>query len=172
MFFRTLVVATMVGFYSLSLAQAQSVAEPSQTTAIYGDWITRCETAKRGDETTKSCEIAQAIAGGNGQGKIAQIVIGRAQGEKVDRVVVELPAGIWLPDGVLMKVADKDFATLTFKRCVQSCFASAPLTDAQREALFAATAASFVFKDATQKPVTLPLSGKGIREAYKAMAEK
>jgi invasion protein IalB len=172
MFFRTLVLAASVGLLSISAAQAQTVAEPTQTTANYGDWITRCETAKRGDDVSKFCEIAQTIAGGNSQGKIAQIVVGRAQGEKTDRIVVELPAGIWLPDGVLLKISDKDFTTLTFKRCVQSCFASAALTDAQRETLFSATAVSFVFKDATQKPVALPMSTKGIRDAYKAMNDK
>ncbi len=116
--------------------------------------------------------MAQTFAGGNGQGNIAQIVIGRPQGEKVDRVLVELPAGVWLPDGVSVKIADKDFAALTFKRCLQSCFASAPLTDPQREALFSATTATFVFKDANQTPVSISLSLKGIRDAYKALNDK
>lgn len=172
MFHRTLVVATLVGFCWSSAVQAQNAVEPSRTTANYGDWVTRCESVKRGEGMVKTCEIVQSFAAGNGQGNVAQVVIGRPQDEKVDRLVVELPAGVWLPDGVSLKIGDKDFATLTFKRCVQSCFASASLTDAQRETLFSAPAVTFVFKDATQKSVALSLSMKGIREAYKAMTEK
>lgn len=172
MFGRALLLATLVGFVSVSAAQAQNAPEPSRTTANYGDWVTRCESGKRGEEIVKSCEMAQSFAAGNGQGNVAQIVIGRPQGEKADRLLVELPAGVWLPDGVSLKIADKDFAALTFKRCLQSCFASATLTDAQRESLFSATTAAFVFKDATQKPVAISLSLKGIRDAYKAMGDK
>lgn len=169
---RTLCLVPILTLALLSPAQAQNAPEPSRTTAIYGDWIVRCETTKRGEDNARYCEMAQTFSGGNGQGNVAQVVIGRPEGEKMDRLVVELPAGVWLPEGVSLKVSDKDFATLTFKRCPQSCFASTSLTDPQRETLFSATNAAFVFKDAAQKPIAISLSLKGIRDAYKAMSEK
>lgn len=152
-------------------AAAQQPA-PNRTTASYDDWIVRCEMARDGAKDTKLCESVQAVAGPDGR-IIAQAVIGRPAGAAGDKIVVELPAGVWLPDGPTIRVGDKPVVSLTFRRCLQSCYADADLSKQSLDALATATQPiSLGFSEGPGKAVTLPLSAKGLRNAHAASVAK
>ncbi|WP_172428447.1 invasion associated locus B family protein [Azospirillum brasilense] len=140
--------------------------------ASYDDWIVRCEMGRDGAKDTKVCESVQAVAGPDGR-IIAQAVIGRPAGAASDKILVELPAGVWLPDGLSIRVGDKPVVSLTFRRCLQSCYADADFSKQSLDALATATQPiSLGFSDGPDKAVTLPLSAKGLRNAYAASAAK
>lgn len=141
---------------------------PNRTTANYDDWVVRCETGRDGNRDVKICENVQMLVGSDGR-IVAQVVIGRPAGSANDRIFVELPAGVWLPDGVTIRIADKPAASLTFRRCLQSCLADADLPKPTLDALAGATQPiSLGFSEGPGKPATFPLSAKGLRNAYAA----
>lgn len=141
---------------------------PNRTTAHYDDWLVRCEIERDGTREAKLCESVQTIAGPDGR-IVAQVVIGRPAGAAADKILVELPAGVLLPPGVAIRVGDKQVASLTFRRCLQSCLADAELPKQGLDALANATQPiSLGFSDGAGKAVTLPLSSKGLRNAYAA----
>ncbi len=146
-------------------APAQAAARPGLTTATYQDWVVRCVAS----DTGRTCEVVQNLQA-QGQGLIASVAVGRADAKAPLRLVVQLPAGVWLPAGVKVQIAEKAKPLqLAFTRCPQGCFAEIELDAAAVQALKAATAAgSFVFEDGARRPVTLPLSFKGFAAALDA----
>ncbi|MBK3803451.1 invasion associated locus B family protein [Azospirillum brasilense] len=174
-------IATMtrpsVALLSLMLCVAAGAASaqqpiPNRTTANYDDWIVRCEMGRDGAKDTKVCESVQAVVGPDGR-IIAQAVIGRPAGAAGDKILVELPAGVWLPDGATIRVGDKPVVSLAFRRCLQSCYADADLSKQSLDALATATQPiSLGFSDGPGKAMTLPLSAKGLRNAYAASVGK
>ena len=137
---------------------------PSRTTANYEDWVVRCESGRDG----KICESVQALAGPDGR-IIAQVVIGRSAGAASDKIFVELPLGVWLPDGVAIRIGDKLTASLTFRRCLQSCLADADLPKQSLDTLVnTSQPISLGFSEGPGRPATLLISAKGLRNAHMA----
>lgn len=146
-------------------ANASAAAQPGLTTATYQDWVVRCVAGEAG----RICEVVQNIQA-QGQGLIASVAVGRAAAKAPLRLVVQLPAGVWLPAGVKVQIAEKAKPVqLVFTRCPQGCFAEAELDAAALQALKAASEpGSFTFEDGARRPVTLPLSFKGFTAALDA----
>ncbi|MDQ0345601.1 invasion protein IalB [Ancylobacter vacuolatus] len=146
-------------------ASASAAARPGLTTATYQDWVVRCVAGDNG----RICEVVQNIQA-QGQGLIASVAVGRADAKAPLRLVVQLPAGVWLPAGVKVQVSEKAKPLqLAFTRCPQGCFAEAELDAATVQALRAATeGGSFSFEDGARRPVMLPLSFKGFASALDA----
>ncbi|TCK30415.1 invasion protein IalB [Ancylobacter aquaticus] len=170
---RFLMLAALLGGLGLAgAASAQqpaaappAAARPGLTTATYEDWVVRCVASDKG----RTCEVVQNIQA-QGQGLIASVAVGRADAKAPLRLVVQLPAGVWLPAGVKVQVSAKAKPlALVFTRCPQGCFAETELDAASVQALKAASeAGSFSFEDGARRPVTLPLSFKGFAAALDA----
>ncbi|MGA0564028.1 invasion associated locus B family protein [Ancylobacter sp. VNQ12] len=148
-------------------AAAPAGNAPQSTTATYQDWIVRCETRAEGP---KVCEIAQGIQAQGQQGLIAQIALGRVTRNDPFRLVVQLPAGIWLPTGVSLQFEDKTAPiALPFTRCLQVCIADLELKPEQVNLLKARTARALIaFEDGARNKVQLPISFNGFAAALDA----
>jgi invasion protein IalB len=155
-------VALLLGSSGAAHAQV-----PQLTTATYDDWTVRCEM----HDTVKSCEMEQTS---QLQGQpVSQIALGRPSNGGPMRVVFQVPINVWLPAGVTLVLDDRDPGiTGTFKRCVgNGCFADTELNDEMVRKLRARTAnGKLLFKDATQRDVTIPVSFKGFGPAFDAMS--
>ncbi|QFR34403.1 invasion associated locus B family protein [Ancylobacter sp. TS-1] len=146
-------------------APAAAPARPGLTTATYQDWVVRCVAADKG----RICEVVQNIQA-QGQGVIASVAVGRADAKAPLRLVVQLPAGVWLPAGVKVQLREKAKPLqLVFTRCPQGCLAEVELDATSVQALRTATeAGNFSFEDGARRPVTLPLSFRGFTAALDA----
>jgi invasion protein IalB len=156
-------IALLLGSGSNAIAQV-----PQLTTATYDDWTVRCEM----HDTVKTCEMEQTS---QIQGQpVSQIALGRPSKGAPLRVVFQVPINVWLPAGVTLVLDDKDPGiSATFKRCVgNGCFADTELNDETVRKLRARTAnGKLLFKDATQRDVTIPVSFKGFGSAFDAMSK-
>ncbi len=154
-----------------AMSHAQPVtAQPSvpqAMTATYQDWVMRCETQPKGE---KLCEIAQGIQAQGQQGLLAQIVVGKPARTAPFRLIVQLPAGVWLPGGVSLQLDGKGAPlALTYTRCQSACFADLELKPAQIEQLKASnTAGRLEFQDGARKTIQLPVSFRGFAAALEA----
>ncbi|PZQ85224.1 MAG: invasion-associated locus B family protein [Ancylobacter novellus] len=148
-------------------AAAPAGNAPQSTTATYQDWIVRCETRAEGP---KVCEIAQGIQAQGQQGLVAQIALGRLSKTDPYHLVIQLPAGVWLPTGVSLQFEDKTAPiALPFTRCLQVCIADLELKPDQINVLKARTArAQIAFEDGARNKVQLPISFNGFAAALEA----
>lgn len=163
----SIVIATAVAL--MSVAAGSALAEvPQRTTATYGDWTLRCEM----HDKTKLCEMAQSMQIKGQTRPITQIAIGRQTKGGALQLIFEVPINVWLPDGVKLTTDDKklDIAA-KFSRCVPiGCFAQTEISEAQIKALRALKkTGKLTFKDAGKQQIAIPVSFKGLGDAYDAM---
>lgn len=176
------VVASGVG--SVALAQtapapktpAPVAADPSATTAAFGDWILRCVKAGDAANPKRVCEVVQSIVVEGQQAPVAQVALGRLQPTSPLRFTLVLPHNVSLTalPRVSTGEADKQPVELGWLRCLPiGCFADA----AAKDDLLAKWRAAgdgrglIVFAEGAGRPVTLPFSLRGLAQALDALAK-
>jgi len=156
-------------------AAAQVPAEPSVTTASFGDWTLRCQrldNAKAG----RICEVALVLQAQGQQAPIAQIAIGRIANNEPLRVTAVMPVSVTFPSSVQIVIGEKDAKPLDlpWRRCIPTgCFADAtPGDDMLKQWRKAGEAGRIQFKDAAGRDLALPLSIRGLDPALDALAKE
>jgi invasion protein IalB len=154
---------------------AQVPAEPSVTTASFGDWTLRCQrldAAKPG----RVCEVALVLQAQGQQAPIAQIAIGRVANNEPLRVTAVMPVSVTFPSSVQIVLGEKDAKPLDlpWRRCIPTgCFAdAAPSDEMVRQWRKAGEAGRIQFRDAAGRDLALPLSTRGLDPALDALAKE
>lgn len=163
-------------------ANPAGTPQPQSTTAVYGDWTLRCVQVNVPNQpapqpgqpvqTTKHCELDQAIGVAGQQQPVAQVAVGPDLSGTSIHLVAALPVGAWLPAAPSLKVgADAAPVPLSYKRCLpNACFADTALSDDLRTAMAASKAPGTISFQMTEgKDSTLPLSFNGFTAAYQAL---
>ncbi len=151
-------------------------AEPSSTTASFGDWTLRCQRLADAGKTVRICEVAQVLQAQGQQAPIAQVALGRvANGEPV-RVTAVMPVSVSFPSSVQITMGEKDAkpVELPWRRCLPTgCFAeAAPGDDVLKQWRKASEPGRILFKDAAGRDLALPLSARGLDQALDALAKE
>jgi len=154
-------------------ASPPPIGEPVQTTATYGDWVLRC--VRTGDAGTgpQTCEVVQTIVLANQTQPIAQIAIGSVDKTSGLRLTVVVPTAVSFSKQPFVTGAPGMAALfdLTWRRCLPGgCYADFPLNADTLKILRARTEpANLVFKDASERDVTLPFAMRGLSQALEAL---
>lgn len=149
-------------------SQAQTAEMPQTTSASYKDWTVRCEMIADAPPR-KVCEVAQAVRANDGQNVLAQIVIGQPQPDVPYKLIVQLPAGVWLPADTTLRLADGREQAAEFNRCLQICVADTDLNAEMVTGLKAATEPAVLrFQDGNRQTIELPISLQGFTAAINA----
>ena len=150
-------------------------ADPSVTTAAFGDWTLRCEKPAP-DKAQHICEAVQTVQLQNQPAPIAQIAFGRSSNSDPVRLVVVLPVNVLFPSSVKMGVGDKDPESLdlVWRRCLPvGCFAENATPDAAIRRWRGETAQGRIsYKDAAGRDMALPISFRGMAQALDALARQ
>lgn len=143
-----------------------ATAQPGATTATYQDWMLRCVAPA---DAPRVCEVVQTLQA-QGQGVVASVAVGRVDPKAQPTLVIQVPAGVWLPSGVKVQLDEKSKPLqLEFKKCLQACFAELSLDPATLAQLRAASEpGKFTFENGNRQQVSLPLSFKGFTAAFDA----
>jgi invasion protein IalB len=165
----------MLGFAVTAGVQARAAeappppvpAVPQQTSASFGDWVTRC--ARTAEPATKTiCEVAQTLVIKGQQAPIAQIAMGRGEAGLALGLTVLLPVNIAFDKQPTLGVEGDDrVVKLVFKRCVPAgCIAEAKLELSSLTAMRGAQKAGrLTFTDAAERAIALPVSFRGLAQA-------
>lgn len=148
---------------------APDAGSPQATTATYGDWVVRCVSPQ--PPAPRICEAVTGVQAQGQQGLLAQVVIGRVSKDEPARLIVQLPAGVFLPPGATLYLDEKaqnGFNTV-FSSCPRGCFSDMELKADQLAALKAAKGPGRLeFVDAARKRVAVPISFTGVAAAADA----
>ena len=176
-------IAITLSAFLWSPAQAQTKtnapppvsADPSVTTAAFGDWTLRCE-KPASDKVQRICEVVQTVQLQNQPGPIVQIAFGRSSSTDPVRLVVVLPVNVLFPSSVKMGVGDKDPRSLdlVWRRCLPvGCFAENTAPDDAIKRWRGETGQGRIsYKDAVGRDMTLPISFRGMAQALDALARQ
>lgn len=154
-------------------APAAPGAEPTVTTSVFGDWTLRCAPAAA--PAARTCEVIQSIVLEGRTAPTAQLVVGRLTPKDPLRVAVVLPNNVALaaPPRVSTGEADPRPLDLAWRRSLPAgCFADAIGPDQTLAAWRTATEPGrILFADGAGRPITLPVSFRGLAQALDALAK-
>jgi invasion protein IalB len=143
---------------------------PQRTTATYDDWTVTCANTAG----VKSCEMAQSQSMQGQPTPVSQITIGRVAKNEPLKIGFQVAADLWLQAGLKVIIDEKEAPlSATFRWCVPTrCLADADLTDAITKKLAGRTEpVRLLWKDSSQRDVTVPVSLNGFSPALNAMNE-
>ena len=163
------------------------LAEPTVTSATYGDWVLRCVAVpsdakagtaeKAGRARDKNCEVAQTVQVQGQQQPLAQLAIARLPEKNALTLTTVVPVNVSLPGLIHVsgngKTGDdeKGGVDLAWKACVGGgCIANAQISDkivadwAQQQ-----QQGHLRFADASASAIAIPLSWKGLEQAVNAL---
>ena len=143
-------------------------SEPRETSASFGDWVSRCDRIGSEPTAKKVCEAAQTLVVKGQQQPVAQIAFARGEGGAL-LLTVLLPLNIAFTKAPEFGIEGEEAKAikLTLRRCVPAgCFAEAKI-EAPLLAEFRSTtkAGVITFPDASERTIALPLSFRGLAQA-------
>jgi invasion protein IalB len=165
-------------------------AEPSSTTATYGNWTVSCgmAAAAPGDSAqVKVCEMTTRLdlKGKDGQARpLLQVAIGQPPGSDTARIVLQVPVEVALREPVAVSldqqpatgdaqqpVPQEVLLSATYLACsAAGCLADAPLAAAVVGRLKAAKAVNVTFTSLNGgKHITVPVTLTGFGDAATAL---
>jgi invasion protein IalB len=146
---------------------------PQRTSATYGDWVVRCEVPE--GQTQKTCEMDQQAQMQGQTNPISRVVIPVPVKGQETKLIILLPNNVTIAGGVKIEVDAKDRGLIIpFTRCAPgACIAETSLKEEEMKHFRTETQpAKMLYKDAADRPVTLPLSFKGFGQAFDALLKQ
>jgi invasion protein IalB len=148
-------------------------AEPTSTSADFGDWALRCQRAGSGAETPRVCEVAQQIRAQDQQNAVAELAIGRLKKADPPRLTVVLPVNVTFSNPPSFSADGKVPEPLNFgwRKCLPGgCIADALLNDdVLRRWKTQTSAGRIAWTDAAGGVLAIGLSFRGLAQALDAL---
>ena len=155
-------------------ATSATASGPDSTTASYGDWTLQC---RRGPEGTPapSCELLQTLLA-DGQRPLVRLAIGRLSTREPLKLAAMLPTHLSFAEPPRVSIGETPAGALTlaWRRCLPAgCFADADLPDKLiKQWRTTEQSGRLAFQDGAGRPVSLPVSFRGLGEALDALTRK
>jgi len=131
------------------------------------DWTLRCDAPAAGS-LAGPCYMVQDIAAPEGQGRIAQMIVGHFGQDRLLGALVFVPLGTRLPPGLVIGVDKNQPRRFPFQLCSPNgCQAQIALDDAFLAELKSGATAEAVFEDANGRKLTVQISLRGFTAALK-----
>jgi invasion protein IalB len=148
-------------------------AEPTSTSANFGDWALRCQRAGNVAETPRVCEVAQQIRAQDQQNAVAELAIGRLKRADPLRLTVVLPVNVTFSNPPSFSVDGKvpEPLDLGWRKCLPGgCIADALLNDdVLRRWKIQTSAGRIAWTDGTGGALAIGLSFRGLGQALDAL---
>jgi invasion protein IalB len=154
----------------LPLACSPSQAQQS-TSATYNDWVVRCQ--RDAGASKKRCLMDQVTQVKGKNEAFSRIALASPINGRPINLEVQFPVNVSFRSPVVIRTDDADpGVNAPFDHCLPAgCFAEFELNDEAIKKLRAADAIGKAsFKDASGRDVAVPVSFKGFREAFDALA--
>jgi invasion protein IalB len=154
----------LAGAFAALLLSGGAFAQDVET-KTFKDWVVRCVATNK-----PPCTARQQVSNDKGQ-QIVEILLGYEPAEKRYPLRVEVPLGIVLPPGALLKIDEAaEFPNLTFTRCLSSgCLVELYASEEMLTALRKGTKGAFVVRTADGKGAALVFSLNGFSAAVEEL---
>jgi invasion protein IalB len=146
----------------------QAAPPAAATPASYGEWVLRCELLADGAE--RACEAAQTVFDQRGL-VLAQIAARQAGPAGAIMLAVQVGTNATVSEPLRFGVENEGGLALAFRRCLpRGCFAEGQPPAAELAALLPRTEpARIEFRDGENRPVTIPVSLRGLATSLDAL---
>jgi invasion protein IalB len=150
-------------------------AEPTSSSANFGDWALRCQ--RLGDVTERAnvCEVAQQIRAQDQQNPVAELAVGRLKEADPLRLTIVLPVNVTFSNPPTFSADDKMLAPLKldWQKCLPGgCIADAILKDDLLGHWKTQTSTGRItWTDASGRDLAIGVSSRGLVQALDALSK-
>ena len=152
--------ATLALLSQLAMTANGQAQSNQQTSEVIKDWTLKCATPQ--GAPAEQCILVQDRLDPENQQPIMQVAVGFWGPERHRGLVITLPLGVTLPQGIELKVDDTVISKAPYVTCTPNgCQAHMPLDDALLQSMKSGQQGKVVFANARGQavPVAFSLSG-------------
>lgn len=150
-------------------ASAKPAAPPKKPAG--GQWSLTCggfTADKKG-----ACQVSQDVRLQKSRQLLLRFSVRGFPEKKTSALFLQMPHGVYLPDGVRLDVDGKTAETLVYQTCDQGgCYAGKPLSKKTLAALREGKLLKVIFRNLQRKDITIAMALDGFAGAYRKMMAK
>ena len=99
--------------------------------------------------------------------QLVAVTVKREPGKPLPAMMIQVPLGLFLPDGVKIKIDDGALRQLDVQTCnAEGCYAGTSVSQDLLTALMAGQGLTVSFSSLSKKPMTIPMPLAGFSSAY------
>jgi invasion protein IalB len=151
-------------------APAAQIGETKKPTAGGPGWAVNC--SSEAGQKGLSCRMSQTVITKPSGRTLTNVAFLLAPEAKSPEVLLQLPLGLFIPAGATYRIDQNAPQRLSIRACDRSgCYARAPVPPATMSSLTKGKQLKIEFKNAAEKPVSIPLSLDGFATAYEKVKQ-
>jgi len=168
----TLIRRTLLLLPSLLLsACAVNPAAALETGQQFGQWSVQC--TEKDKEARKACHLFQNLVRGEGEQaeRILYLAVGYQSGEAHPIAVLRMPLGIWLPEGVVLRIDRGETRQVPVQTCYESgCRTVVALESELLSEMKSGERLEIVLHNDKGEPVSIPVSLSGFKRGVETLS--
>lgn len=152
----------MVSAAPVALAQ-QAASPPESEAAVSPKWAVQC--TNPGQELV--CQAIQTVYLRKTGQRLISVSIKRTDPTGSATMLLQLPHGLYLPNGVQVKIDSGDAASLAIQTCdLKGCYVGTTRSPAQITAMKKGRVLAVTFQNLKKQPITIQVPLTGFTAAY------
>lgn len=152
---------------TLAMAQTEQSNDNQTGGQLFGDWVVHCEN-KPNEEF--NCRMAQMAIVEDTQERLLRINIRYVPRTSDTAIQFVLPLGVSLKQAPILRLDNSPEKAIELDVClVDGCYSTFPLDAEWLENFLSMSSGVLDIKAGNGSPISIPISGKGSRAAFRAM---
>lgn len=152
---------------TMAMAQTEQTDSSQTGGQLFGDWVVHCENQ---EDVEFNCKMAQMAIVEETQERLLRINIRYVPSTQDTAIQFVLPLGVSLKDAPILKLDNSPEKPIALDVClVDGCYSTFALEAAWLESFLSMKSGVLEIKAGNGSPVSIPISGKGSRAAFRAM---
>lgn len=140
-------------------ASASTVEEKTPPTG----WITKCDEQEEGS----ACTVEHTILVAKTRQRLVTVTFKIEPDATLPALMIQLPLGLFLPDGMELQIDGKDSQHLPIQTCnAKGCYAGSTVSREMLTSLMAGEGLTVTFRNLAKKVMTVPVPLAGFGPAY------
>jgi len=152
-------------------ACAVTPAAALETGQQFGQWSVQCTSPD--DDGRKACHLFQNLVRGDGEEsqRILYVAVGYQSKDEHPIAVLRMPLGIWLPEGVVLRVDRGETRQVPVQTCDKSgCRTVVALKPELLDEMKAGDELEIVLHNSKGEPVSIPISLSGFKRGVETLS--
>jgi invasion protein IalB len=164
---RILGIVSVASFLLSGMPVLAQEANPTAQTRVSG-WITQC--ASPGREADLNCNLEQSIFLTQNNQQLAKITLGVSGGTRVPEVLIQLPHGLYLPNGVDIQFDEETATKYNLHTCdANGCYILIEDVESAIKAMKKWKEINLNFQNLARNDIKITMPLDGFSKAFKAI---
>ncbi len=149
---------------STVMQEAAAEVSPVEEQTPPSGWITKCDDQEEGSV----CTVEHTILVARTRQRLVTVTFKTEPDAPLPALMIQLPLGLFLPDGVELQIDEQDSQQLPIQTCnADGCYAGSTVSREMLASLMAGEGLTVTFRNLEKKVMTVPVPLAGFGPAYR-----